>query len=156
MTPDEYLHIKEHPVTGDRIIANVTRLANLRPGIRGHHEWFDGSGYPDGLAGDAIPQMARILAVADACDAMMSARRYRAALSEARIEETFREGIGTQWDPRIVHHFLECRHELYAGIHRGLGESFHIAVERAACGGEASDCGAQTISRKGRSTLRNG
>ena len=134
LTPEEYLHIMEHPVIGERIIANVTRLAYLRPGVRGHHERFDGKGYPDGLAGEAIPQIARILSVADACDAMMSFRRYRPALSEARIEEVFRNGVGTQWDPRIVHHFLECRHELYAVIQRGLGQSVYIAVERAVGG----------------------
>jgi HD-GYP domain-containing protein (c-di-GMP phosphodiesterase class II) len=136
LTPEEFLHIQEHPVTGERIIANVTRLAYLRPGIRGHHERFDGKGYPDGLKGEAIPQMARILAVADACDAMMSVRRYRSALSEVRITEIFREGAGTQWDPKIVHHFLECRHELFAVIQRGLGQSVYQAVERAVNGNE--------------------
>jgi HD-GYP domain-containing protein (c-di-GMP phosphodiesterase class II) len=145
LTPEEYLHIQEHPVIGERIIANVTRLAYLRPGIRGHHERFDGKGYPDGLVGTAIPRMARILAVADACDAMMAARRYRAALSEARIEENFREGAGTQWDPQIVQHFFDCRHELYAVIQRGLGQSVYFAVERAVGSGETINGGAQSI-----------
>src|SRR6185437_3872462 len=104
-------------------------------------ERFDGKGYPDGLAGEAIPQMARILAVADACDAMMSVRRYRAALSPARIEEIFKEGATTQWDPRIVEHFLNCRHELYAVIQRGLGQSVYIAVERAVGSGETQNGG---------------
>ena len=155
LSDEEYLHIQEHPVTGERIIANVTRLAYLRPGVRGHHERFDGKGYPDGLVGEAIPRMARILAVADACDAMMSARRYRSALSEVRIEEIFREGAGTQWDPRIVQHFLACRHELFAVIQRGLGQSVYFAVERAAGGGETMNAGAQSIIRKDPSPLRN-
>jgi HD-GYP domain-containing protein (c-di-GMP phosphodiesterase class II) len=137
LTREEEQHIREHPVIGERIISSVTRLAYLRPGVRGHHERFDGHGYPDGLAGDAIPPIARILAVADACDAMMSARRYRPALSPAQIEEIFREGSGKQWDPRIVQHFLACRHELYAVCERGLGQSVYIAVERAA-GGSSS------------------
>ena len=79
LTAAEFAHVREHPVTGERIISNVTRLAYLRPAVRGHHERFDGAGYPDGLAGEEIILPARILAVADSCDAMMSARRYRHA-----------------------------------------------------------------------------
>jgi diguanylate cyclase (GGDEF)-like protein len=153
LTPEEYLHIQEHPVTGERIIANVTSLAYLRPGIRGHHERYDGKGYPDGLVGESIPRMARILAVADACDAMMSARRYRPALSEARIEQIFREGAGTQWDPHVVKHFLECRHELYAVIQRGLGQSVYFAVERAVGAGETMTGGKPGVSPKSLSSL---
>jgi HD-GYP domain-containing protein (c-di-GMP phosphodiesterase class II) len=134
LTPEEFGHMKEHPVLGERIIANVSRFAYLRPGVRGHHERFDGTGYPDRLAGDAIPLMARILAVADACDAMMSTRRYRAALPPARIEQIMREGSGSQWDPRVVEHFFACRHELYAVCQRGLGQSVYLAVERAVGG----------------------
>jgi HD-GYP domain-containing protein (c-di-GMP phosphodiesterase class II) len=137
LTAEEFTHMKEHPVLGDRIVSNVTRLAYLRPGVRGHHERFDGSGYPDGLAGESIPQMARILAVADSCDAMMSARRYRGAIPPARIEEIMRGGSGTQWDPQIVESFLACRNELYAVCQRGLGQSVLMAVERAA-GGDVS------------------
>jgi HD-GYP domain-containing protein (c-di-GMP phosphodiesterase class II) len=150
LTPEEFLHIQEHPVIGERIIANVTRLAYLRPGVRGHHERMDGKGYPDGLSGDAIPRMARILAVADACDAMMSMRRYRAALSQARIEEIFKEGSGTQWDPRIIEHFFSCRHELYAVIQRGLGQSVYMAVERAVGNGETQNRQGSARSIKGK------
>jgi HD-GYP domain-containing protein (c-di-GMP phosphodiesterase class II) len=137
LTPEEYDHIKEHTILGDRIVSNVTRLAYLRPGVRGHHERIDGKGYPDGLAGDAIPQMARILAVADSCDAMMSARRYRPAIAPARIEQIMREGSGTQWDPQIVEVFFACRKDLYTVCQRGLGQSVYMAVERAA-GGDAA------------------
>jgi HD-GYP domain-containing protein (c-di-GMP phosphodiesterase class II) len=140
LTPAEEAHIREHPIIGERIIASVTRLAYLRPGIRGHHEWFDGRGYPDGLAGEAIPPIARVLAVADACDAMMSARRYRPAIPPARIEAIFREGSGAQWDPQVVRSFFACRHELYAVCQRGLGQSVYLAVERAA-GGDATPFG---------------
>ena len=136
LTPAEFEHIKEHPAMGERIIANVTRLSYLRPGVRGHHERFDGKGYPDGLAGESIPLMARVLAVADSCDAMMSARRYRPALPQERIEAIARQGAGTQWDPRVVDHFFACRADLYAVYQRGLGQSVLMAVERAV-GGEA-------------------
>jgi HD-GYP domain-containing protein (c-di-GMP phosphodiesterase class II) len=135
LTPEEFAHVKEHPVTGDRIISNVTRLAYLRPAVRGHHERFDGNGYPDGLVGEGIPLPARILAVADSCDAMMSNRRYRLAFDPARIEAIFTEGSGTQWDPSIVKWFFACRQDLYAVCERGLGQSVYMAVERAAGGG---------------------
>jgi HD-GYP domain-containing protein (c-di-GMP phosphodiesterase class II) len=135
LTPEEFAHIKEHPVIGERIISNVSRLSYLRPAVRGHHERFDGAGYPDGLVGEAIPLTARILAVADSCDAMMSARRYRDAFVKPRIEAILAEGSGKQWDPRIVRYFFACRHELYAVCERGLGQSVLVAVERAACGG---------------------
>jgi HD-GYP domain-containing protein (c-di-GMP phosphodiesterase class II) len=134
LTPEEEQHIREHPAIGERIISSVTRLGYLRPAVRGHHERFDGQGYPDGLAGEAIPPMARILAVADSCDAMMSARRYRPALPPARIEDIFRENSGKQWDPKVVQCFFACREELYAVCQRGLGQSVYMAVERAAGG----------------------
>jgi hypothetical protein len=132
LTDAETAHVREHPVTGDRIIANVRRLNYLRPGVRHHHERFDGQGYPDGLAGESIPRLARIIAVADSCDAMMSARRYRGAMPPERIEAIFREGAGTQWDPAIIGNFLACRHDLYAVYQRGLGQSVLAACERAA------------------------
>ena len=132
LTPEEQRHVQEHPIIGDRIVSNVTRLAYLRPAVRGHHERFDGEGYPDSLVGEAIPKMARVLAVADSCDAMMSARRYRPALAPARIEAIFRGGSATQWDPEIVRSFFACRHDLYAVCQRGLGQSVYMAVERAA------------------------
>jgi len=135
LTQEEFLHMKEHPVIGERIISNVSRLSYLRPAVRGHHERFDGTGYPDGLVGEAIPLTARILAVADSCDAMMSARRYRGAFVKPRIEAILAEGSGKQWDLRIVRYFFACRHELYAVCERGLGQSVYVAVERAAGGG---------------------
>jgi HD-GYP domain-containing protein (c-di-GMP phosphodiesterase class II) len=82
--------------------------------------------------------MARILAVADACDAMMCARRYRPALAPRQIETIFNEGSGTQWDPAIDRSFFACRHELYSVYPRGLGQSLYQAVERAAGGGPRS------------------
>ena len=131
LTFEEMAHIQEHPVIGDRMVSNVNALQHLRPGVRNHHERWDGSGYPDRLAGEAIPLLARVLAVADSCDAMMNARPYRTAIGPARIDTIIREGAGAQWDPRIVEHFLNCRNELYSICQRGLGESMTVAVERA-------------------------
>jgi HD-GYP domain-containing protein (c-di-GMP phosphodiesterase class II) len=131
LTDEEMNHIKEHPVIGDRLISNLRTLQHLRPGVRNHHERFDGLGYPDGLKANAIPLQARILAVADSCDAMMFARPYRTALPPARIDAVMAEGAGTQWDPEVIAHFLACRHELYPICQRGLGDSVSVAVERA-------------------------
>src|SRR5439155_8767642 len=114
LTAEETAHIQEHPVIGDRLVCHIKPLQHLRPGVRNHHERWDGRGYPDGLAGEDIPLQARILAVADSCDAMMSARPYRSALPPVRIDAIMLEGAGSQWDPRVVEAFLACRHELYA------------------------------------------
>ena len=150
LTKEEYLLVKEHPVIGERIISNVSRLSYLRPAVRGHHERFDGTGYPDGLVGEAIPLSARILAVADSCDAMMSTRRYRDALAKPHIEAILAEGSGKQWDPRIVHYFFACRHELYAVCERGLGQSLYTAVERAAGGASQVRRGSQSTGKVAR------
>jgi HD-GYP domain-containing protein (c-di-GMP phosphodiesterase class II) len=131
LTDEEMLHVQEHPVIGDRIISNVTHLAHLRPGVRSHHERWDGQGYPDRLAGEAIPEMARILAVADSCDAMMFARPYRPAMAPPQIEEVMTRGAGTQWDPRIVDHFMRCRQEVFSICQRDLGDFVHRAVDHA-------------------------
>src|SRR5262245_29500363 len=80
LTPDELAHVREHPIIGDRILASIPSLAHLRPAVRHHHEHYDGSGYPDVLVGADIPLLARVLAVADACEAMLSPRAYREAL----------------------------------------------------------------------------
>jgi HD-GYP domain-containing protein (c-di-GMP phosphodiesterase class II) len=131
LTDEEMDHIKEHPLIGDRLISNLRPLQHLRPGVRNHHERYDGFGYPDGLVGQDIPLQARILAVADACDAMMAARPYRPSLPTPRIAEIMQQGAGTQWDPDIIDHFLACKQELYSICQRGLGDSVFAAVERA-------------------------
>jgi HD-GYP domain-containing protein (c-di-GMP phosphodiesterase class II) len=131
LTDAEMRHVQEHPVIGDRIISNVKKLAHLRPGVRNHHERYDGQGYPDGLIGEEIPLVARLLAVADSCDAMMSPRPYRRAMPTRQIEAILSDGAGTQWDPEIVRHFLACRDGLYSICQRGIGESVYVAVEHA-------------------------
>jgi HD-GYP domain-containing protein (c-di-GMP phosphodiesterase class II) len=130
LTPDEEQHIQQHTVVGDRIVATIKQLDHLRPGVRSHHERWDGKGYPDQLKGSAIPTLARILAVADSCDAMMADRVYRPALPTELIESIFEKGAGSQWDPAIVGSFLACRHELYPICQRGLGESVARAIEQ--------------------------
>jgi hypothetical protein len=131
LTADEMLHVQEHALIGDRILSTIQQLAHLRPGIRNHHERYDGKGYPDRLAGEDIPLLARVMAVADACDAMMSARPYRPALPTERIDAIMLAGAGKQWDPEVIKQFLDCRQELYPICQRGIGDSVFRAVERA-------------------------
>jgi HD-GYP domain-containing protein (c-di-GMP phosphodiesterase class II) len=129
LTRKEFSLVQDHVTIGDRILSSIKPLEQLRPGIRHHHERFDGKGYPDGLAGEAIPLLARVLSVADSCDAMMSARRYRPALSPPQIDALFQEGAGKQWDPLVVEHFMACRQEIYPPIYqKGLGDSAKHAV----------------------------
>jgi HD-GYP domain-containing protein (c-di-GMP phosphodiesterase class II) len=114
LTKEERDHMMEHPVIGDRLLAKMKPLQSLRPGVRGHHERYDGTGYPDRLRGEEIPLAARILAVADALDAMLSDRPYRPALSLERVQQTLLEGAGKQWDPLVIEHLIGCREELFA------------------------------------------
>ncbi len=130
LTPEERTLVEKHTVIGDTIIAHVSQLAHLRTCVRSHHERVDGLGYPDRLVGVAIPLPARILAVADACDAMLSARPYRKGMSRERIDQILCEGSGAQWDAEVVTAFLACKNDVY-GIHeRGVGESIYRAVEQ--------------------------
>ncbi len=139
LTEDELAHIQTHPVIGDRLVAPLKQLQHLRPGVRGHHERWDGKGYPDRLAGEAIPLLARVLAVADSCDAMMAARPYRPALPPDEVGRVMRLGAGSQWDADVVAAFLGCRAELYAICESGTGDGMTAAVERALDIGGGSD-----------------
>lgn len=130
LTTEEVDEIRQHPVIGERIVATIRPFDRLRGAVRNHHERFAGSGYPDQLAGDAIPPLARLLAVADACDAMMSPRRYRSARSPAEIDRIFQEEAGRQFDPQVVRAFMAVRHEIYPPIYqKGIGDSAYHAIE---------------------------
>jgi hypothetical protein len=131
LSEEEFELVKQHPVIGDALLVHVRQLAHLRPIVRNHHERYDGQGYPDGLAGERIPFGARIVAVADSCDAMMSARPYRKALPTEQIESIFRDGAGRQWAPDVVEAFLACRRDAFSICERGLGDSVVRAVEDA-------------------------
>ena len=106
---DEFEQIKKHPEIGCQILAGLVNLERILPGVRNHHESFDGTGYPDRLKGEEIPLMARILAVADSYDAMGSDRPYRAGMPLERIEAIFRENAGPQWDPRVIDAYFAAR-----------------------------------------------
>jgi HD-GYP domain-containing protein (c-di-GMP phosphodiesterase class II) len=108
LTREERAKMNLHPVIGANIIAPVTKLAPELPIIRHHHEWYNGSGYPDRLMGDEIPVLARILHVADAFEAMTAARPYRMTpLTSAQAMAELRKFAGVQFDPEIVDAFTK-------------------------------------------------
>lgn len=98
LTDEEFELIKIHPVLGYQILSSIKQSPYLSVGARYHHERYDGKGYPDGLKGNQIPQIARIIAVADAFDAMTSTRSYRGALSMEAVRREIVNGLGTQFD----------------------------------------------------------
>ena len=112
LTEDEFHQIQRHPMIGYRILKQLRNLSRILPGVRNHHEAFNGRGYPDNLKGEGIPLMARIIAVADSYDAMVSDRPYRKGMPIGRLEEIFRRGSGEQWDPRVIDAYFECRDDI--------------------------------------------
>jgi hypothetical protein len=107
LTREERITMNAHPVLGAQIIGPVDRLAPELPVIRHHHEWYNGSGYPDRLMGDEIPKLARILHVADAFEAMTADRPYRKALSTEQALAELRKFAGVQFDPEVVDSFVK-------------------------------------------------
>ena len=139
LTDDEFKHIQQHPVIGHRILADLHAIAHLLPGVLYHHERYDGRGYPEGLKGDSIPLLARILAVADSFDAMNTSRPYRIAMPPERVDQILREGAGIQWDPLVIDAYFRCRDRLIAIRQRGLGESLRNALDGALRNGTGRD-----------------
>jgi len=110
LTREERMLMNEHPVKGEEILRDVDQLAAERPLIRHHHEWYNGSGYPDRLIGDQIPLLARVLHVADAFEAMTASRPYRPVpLTAAEAHEELRRYAGIQFDPMVVEAFGRTR-----------------------------------------------
>ena len=102
LSDEEYEEIKLHPGKGAKILENISEMPILAIGAKCHHERYDGTGYPQGLKGEKIPQVARIIALADAYDAMSSYRSYRDVLPQKMIRKEIVEGSGTQFDPRFA------------------------------------------------------
>jgi putative nucleotidyltransferase with HDIG domain len=102
LEPAEWQSLEQHPVTGADMLSCFPLLTVASSYVRHHHEAVDGTGYPDRIAGDKIPLGARIIAVADAFDAMASARPYRAALPPELVLREFATKAGTQWDAKVV------------------------------------------------------
>ncbi|HYD54631.1 MAG TPA: HD-GYP domain-containing protein, partial [Gemmatimonadaceae bacterium] len=106
LTAEEWALMKEHPVDGASLVSTMTHLRHLVPAVRHHHENWDGTGYPDRIAGDAIPIAARIIRFADTIDAMTTERPYRGPLSEAQVRAEVLRCRGTQFDPMIADKLL--------------------------------------------------
>jgi putative nucleotidyltransferase with HDIG domain len=101
LTPEEQVIMRTHPVKSAELAAKVTELRDVVPLIRHHHENWDGTGYPDGLSGDAVPLGSRIIMFADTIDAMTTDRPYRAALDATSVRKELLRFRGTQFDPQI-------------------------------------------------------
>jgi HD-GYP domain-containing protein (c-di-GMP phosphodiesterase class II) len=112
LTPAEYEQIKLHPVKGSALLESIPDLAPALPVVRNHHERWDGKGYPDGLCGEAIPKVARVVAVADAFDAITHDAPYRKADSVEAALSQIHQGAGSQFDPECAHVFLRLRPRL--------------------------------------------
>lgn len=106
LTPEEWTTMQEHPVDGANLVSTISRMHALVPAVRHHHENWDGSGYPDRIAGESIPLASRIIMFADTIDAMTSERPYRGALTETEVRAEIVRGRGRQFDPAIADRLL--------------------------------------------------
>ena len=107
LTDEEYENIKTHTIIGYKILSQIKESPNLQIGAHYHHERYDGKGYPEGLKGEEIPRMARIICVADTYDSMTSRRSYRDCLPQKVVREQMEQGIGTQFDPQFARIMLK-------------------------------------------------
>lgn len=107
LTAEEMEVVRQHPGAGERILAPVVHNRTVLAAIRGHHERLDGSGYPDGLRGDKVPLLARLISIPDCFDALTTSRAYRAALPVEQALEILREGSGHHFEPAFVRAFVE-------------------------------------------------
>ena len=125
LTAAEFATMRQHSVEGERICLSLRSVSHYLPIIRHHHERVDGNGYPDHLAGTEIPIGARITAIADSWDAMVSDRPYRAGLAEDEALRRLRQGAGTQWDAGLVRIFTDL---LDGGLTRRVTDSQLAAI----------------------------
>lgn len=123
LTRDEYEQVKQHPVIGADLLSALPFPGPLSAIVRHHHESWDGTGYPDGLRGDAIPLGARLLAIVDCYDALTSDRPYRRALSHQSAIGIIAERRGTMYDPNLTDTFLRIVQRLHAGIERAANHA---------------------------------
>ena len=121
LTNAERLIIEQHPITGSEIVRDIEFLGAARDVIRHHHERWDGTGYPDQLAGEAIPISARIFAVADTLDALTTNRPYRRASTIAQARSIILQGDGTHFDPRVIEAFRRLPDEEIERIRLEIG-----------------------------------
>jgi HD-GYP domain-containing protein (c-di-GMP phosphodiesterase class II) len=111
LTDEQWEIVRQHPVAGERFLKSLDFIGEVAEIVRAHHESYDGTGYPDLLAGDEIPLVARVLAVADSFESMTSARPYRPAMSVEAALEHLEKMAGQQFDPQVVEAFLALPRE---------------------------------------------
>lgn len=114
LTDEETALMQRHPTIGVEILSHLPPFKYALPGVHYHHERIDGLGYPEGLAGDQIPMMSRIIAVADGYDAMTSDRVYRKGMPTASAEKILKNGKGSQWDDQVIDAFFSALPDFYA------------------------------------------
>jgi ribonuclease P protein subunit RPR2 len=120
LTEEEYALVRQHPVIGSEILRDVDFLGEGKLVVRHHHERWNGTGYPDGLAGEEIPLAARVFAVADALDALTTDRPYRPASPFTAARDEIRKGRGTQFDPAVVDAYDTVGDESFARLRDGV------------------------------------
>jgi putative nucleotidyltransferase with HDIG domain len=121
LSDEELKEIQKHPLKGARILSAVSMFKDVVPVVKCHHERIDGTGYPEGLKGESIPLLARVISVADAFDAMLSDRVYRSKLNLEEARQQLINGAGTQFDSRVVSVFIELIDKLgYEGLLSGM------------------------------------
>jgi len=132
LTPEEWAIIKEHPADGADLVATMTRLRDLVPAVRHHHENWDGTGYPKGLRGSDIPLASRVIMFADTIDAMTTVRPYRGPLQEADVRAELLRCRGKQFDPEITDRLLagDFWRTLFPPADRGVSRPRLLAVTR--------------------------
>jgi len=128
LTDEEYNIMRRHPLIGAEIAGRMKGLQDLVPGVRYHHERWDGRGYPDGLAGEELPLLARVLAVADTLDAMCSDRPYRPTRSLKDVRMEIERCSGSQFNPEVVSAFLRVLDRKDAGFFRNSAASVDRSV----------------------------
>ena len=141
LTAEEYELVKNHPVLGAQILETISEYPYLSIGAHYHHERYDGKGYPEGLKGEEIPEIARIVGVADAYDAMTSIRSYRDPIPQDRVREEIVKGAGTQFDPeyaRLMLHLIDVdtEYEMQERAQAGISDrkkQLTISEYRSAC-----------------------
>ena len=141
LTDEEFAQIKQHPVLGAQILSSIQQSPYLSIGAHYHHERYDGRGYPTGMKGEDIPDIARIIAVADSYDAMTSKRSYRDPIPQQKVREELVQGIGTQFDPeyaKIMIHLIDLDLE-YGMREREQGTDDAVAT-RIHCDAIFHDC----------------
>jgi HD-GYP domain-containing protein (c-di-GMP phosphodiesterase class II) len=142
LTDEEYTYVKTHAALGGEFLEMCRGLRHLAPLVRHHHEWWDGTGYPDRLKGDEIPLEARILAVCDAVEAMASDRPYRKGMSLAKIIAEIQHCAGTQFDPIVAEAFIRVAEreqgQLVVNAASGVRKDLDVLVPSAPQNGNGS------------------